>query len=184
MPGEQRVCAMVYASAFAINLALCIVLIPHFGPAGAAIATATAPSRTTHAVRRDQKPARLPRLHLGPRGALAPCTAPSIPRFRVEWRPLAELAALASEWRALASRALEPNVFYEPAFALAAQEVFERGVGAGLVWSQSSERRLVGLFPARIERRRYGIPLPVLVGWTHPLLRSARRWSIASWAKP
>ena len=42
-------------------------------------------------------------------------------RFRVEWRPLAELAALASEWRALASRALEPNVFYEPAFALAAQ---------------------------------------------------------------
>ena len=42
MLGEQRVCAMVYASAFAINLALCIVLIPHFGPAGAAIATATA----------------------------------------------------------------------------------------------------------------------------------------------
>jgi hypothetical protein len=89
-------------------------------------------------------------------------------RFRVEWRPLAELAALGSEWRALASRSLEPNVFYEPAFALAAQEVFGRDVGAGLVWSQSSERRLLGLFPARIERRRYGVPLPVLVGWTHP----------------
>ena len=89
-------------------------------------------------------------------------------RFRVEWRPLAELAALASEWRALAGRALEPNVFYEPAFALAAQQVFGRGVGAGLVWSQSSEQRLLGLFPARIERRRYGVPLPVLVGWTHP----------------
>jgi hypothetical protein len=28
--------------------------------------------------------------------------------------------------------------------------------------------RLVGLFPARIERRRYGIPLPALCGWTHP----------------
>jgi O-antigen/teichoic acid export membrane protein len=42
MLGEQRVCAMVYAGAFAINLVLCIVLIPHFGPAGAAIATATA----------------------------------------------------------------------------------------------------------------------------------------------
>jgi CelD/BcsL family acetyltransferase involved in cellulose biosynthesis len=89
-------------------------------------------------------------------------------RFRVEWRPLAELAALASEWGALASRALEPNVFYEPAFALAAQEAFGRGVGAGLVWSQSSERRLLGLFPARIERQRYGVALPVLVGWTHP----------------
>jgi len=42
MLGEQRVCAMVYAGAFAINLGLCIILIPRFGPAGAASATATA----------------------------------------------------------------------------------------------------------------------------------------------
>ena len=28
--------------------------------------------------------------------------------------------------------------------------------------------RLLGFFPARIERRRYGITRPVLVGWTHP----------------
>jgi CelD/BcsL family acetyltransferase involved in cellulose biosynthesis len=88
--------------------------------------------------------------------------------FHVEWRPLAELAPIAAQWRALAGRALEPNVFYEPAFALAAQPVFGRDVGAGLVWSRSSEPRLLGLFPARIERRRYGVPLPVLVGWTHP----------------
>jgi len=88
--------------------------------------------------------------------------------FRVEWRPLAELSPIAAEWRALAGRALEPNVFYEPAFALAAQPVFGRDVGAGLVWSRSSEPRLLGFFPARIERRRYGVPLPVLVGWTHP----------------
>jgi hypothetical protein len=26
----------------------------------------------------------------------------------------------------------------------------------------------LGFFPARIERRRYGVGLPVLVGWTHP----------------
>ncbi len=88
--------------------------------------------------------------------------------FRVEWRPLAELAAVADEWRALAGRALEPNVFYEPTFALAAQPVFGRDVGAGLVWSRSSEPRLLGLFPARIERRRYGVTLPVLAGWIHP----------------
>jgi O-antigen/teichoic acid export membrane protein len=42
MLGEQRICALVYAGAFGINLALCIVLIPPFGTAGAAIATASA----------------------------------------------------------------------------------------------------------------------------------------------
>jgi CelD/BcsL family acetyltransferase involved in cellulose biosynthesis len=88
--------------------------------------------------------------------------------FRVEWRPLADLAEVAAEWRALAARALEPNVFYEPAFALAAAPAFGRDAGAGLVWSADAPRRLVGIFPARIERRRYGIALPVLVGWTHP----------------
>jgi O-antigen/teichoic acid export membrane protein len=42
MLGEQRVCAMVYAGAFTMNVVLCVILIPLFGPAGAAIATATA----------------------------------------------------------------------------------------------------------------------------------------------
>lgn len=88
--------------------------------------------------------------------------------FRVEWRPLAELAVIAPEWRTLANAAAEPNVFYEPAFALAAQPVFGRGVGAGLVWSRETPGRLLGFFPARIERRRYGVPLPILAGWTHP----------------
>lgn len=88
--------------------------------------------------------------------------------FRVEWRPLAELAGIVPEWQSLAARALEPNVFLEPAFALAAAPVFGADVGVGLVWSRASPRRLVGLFPARIERRRYGLALPVLVGWTHP----------------
>ena len=88
--------------------------------------------------------------------------------FAVEWREMGELEAVADEWRELAARALSPNVFYEPAFALAAAPVFGRGVGAVLVWSGTSPRRLLGFFPARIEKRRYGIPLPVLVGWTHP----------------
>jgi O-antigen/teichoic acid export membrane protein len=42
MLGEQRICAMVYAGAFGVNLALCFVLIPRFGMMGAAISTATA----------------------------------------------------------------------------------------------------------------------------------------------
>jgi len=89
-------------------------------------------------------------------------------RFRVEWRPLAALDGNVAEWRALAVRALEPNVFYEPAFALAAARAFGCDVGAGLVWAPAESSRLLGFFPARIERRRYGLSLPVLVGWTHP----------------
>jgi O-antigen/teichoic acid export membrane protein len=42
MLGQQRVCALVYAAAFSINVALCLLLIPRFGADGAAIATATA----------------------------------------------------------------------------------------------------------------------------------------------
>jgi O-antigen/teichoic acid export membrane protein len=42
MVGEQRLCAAIYASAFAINLLLCFLLIPRIGPLGAAIAIASA----------------------------------------------------------------------------------------------------------------------------------------------
>jgi len=42
MLGEQRISALVYAGAFAVNLGLCFVLIPLFGLVGAALATAIA----------------------------------------------------------------------------------------------------------------------------------------------
>ncbi len=42
MLGERKQCAGVYALAFAINLGLCVVLIPRLGIAGAATATSTA----------------------------------------------------------------------------------------------------------------------------------------------
>jgi O-antigen/teichoic acid export membrane protein len=38
MVGEQRACAIVYLAAFLCNIALCVMLIPRFGVAGAAIA--------------------------------------------------------------------------------------------------------------------------------------------------
>lgn len=92
----------------------------------------------------------------------------AIDAFTVEWRELSQLHAIADEWRALATRALARNVFYEPAFALAAASVFGRDAGAVLVWSGTAPRELLGFFPARMEARRYGLKLPVLVGWTHP----------------
>jgi O-antigen/teichoic acid export membrane protein len=42
MLGERKQCAAIYAVAFAINLVLCIVLIPRIGIEGAAVATSTA----------------------------------------------------------------------------------------------------------------------------------------------
>jgi len=39
MLGQQRACAFAYAAAFAMNLVLCIVLVPRFGGHGAAAAT-------------------------------------------------------------------------------------------------------------------------------------------------
>lgn len=92
----------------------------------------------------------------------------AINSFAVEWRWLADLLPIASEWRELAAHALEPNIFYDPGFALAAASVFGNDVGAVLVWSGTAPRRLLGFFPARTVERRYGLRLPVLIGWTHP----------------
>jgi CelD/BcsL family acetyltransferase involved in cellulose biosynthesis len=90
-------------------------------------------------------------------------------RTRAEWRPLAALGEIDGAWQALAQRALEPNVFYAPAFAGAAAAVFGHDVGAVLAWSaEGAGERLIGLFPARLDRRRYGPLLPLLRGWTHP----------------
>ncbi len=91
--------------------------------------------------------------------------APTAALFSAEWRPLAGLADVADAWRDLCARAAEPNVFYEPAFALAAAPVLGHGAGAVLVWSP--EGRLMGLFPTRVDRHRYGLPFALLAAWTH-----------------
>jgi O-antigen/teichoic acid export membrane protein len=42
MVGEQRLCAAIYATAFTVNLVLCLLLVAWLGVIGAAISTATA----------------------------------------------------------------------------------------------------------------------------------------------
>src|SRR5580704_5640329 len=109
--------------------------------------------------------------------------------FATEWRTLPDLRTIVSELRELAARTLEPNIFYEPDFVLEAANVFGRDAGAVLVWSGTSPRKLLGFFPARIEPQRYGLSLPVLVGWTHPYAplgtplveRDAAEQVIAAW---
>jgi CelD/BcsL family acetyltransferase involved in cellulose biosynthesis len=85
-----------------------------------------------------------------------------------EWKTLEGLGAIVPAWERLAQSALEPNIFYEPAFALPAGEAFGAGAGAVLVWNGAHRERLIGLFPARVARRRYGFGPSILLGWTHP----------------
>jgi CelD/BcsL family acetyltransferase involved in cellulose biosynthesis len=92
--------------------------------------------------------------------------APATRTLRAYWRPLVSLSALADEWRDLAKRALQPNVFYEPDFALAAAEAF--GSDAGAVLVRSTDGVLRGFFPAHPEPYRYGMMSGVIAGWTHP----------------
>lgn len=42
MLGQHSICAGIYALAFAINVVLCVTLIPRFGPSGAAVSVSTA----------------------------------------------------------------------------------------------------------------------------------------------
>jgi O-antigen/teichoic acid export membrane protein len=42
MLGQHKICAVIYAVAFSINVAMCVLLIPMIGPAGAAVSMSTA----------------------------------------------------------------------------------------------------------------------------------------------
>jgi hypothetical protein len=66
---------------------------------------------------------------------LAPAQA-----FVTERRALAALADSIEPWHRLAGRAAEPNVFYEPGFALAAAPVLGGDIEAILVWSTDLPR--------------------------------------------
>jgi CelD/BcsL family acetyltransferase involved in cellulose biosynthesis len=85
--------------------------------------------------------------------------APLRQSYQIEWRALSSLAAIADEWRELAASAIEPNVFYEPAFALAAAPVFGTDTRAVLV--RTAVGKLVGLFPGHPGRL-------MVAGWIHP----------------
>jgi CelD/BcsL family acetyltransferase involved in cellulose biosynthesis len=84
---------------------------------------------------------------------------------------LAPLTAVAaSEWRALAERAIEPNGYYLPDWELAvnASAHGRTGVSALSAWSDTASThggatRLIGLVPAISMWRGYRIPLPALV---------------------
>jgi Acetyltransferase (GNAT) domain len=73
-------------------------------------------------------------------------------------------------WRALGATALVRNPFYEAGYALAAREAFGGGVRLLIVADRSPEApgaRLLAAWPFRLSWGRWGLPLPLLMGWTH-----------------
>lgn len=93
------------------------------------------------------------------------CSRTGLYLFRM---PLRE-NLLSKQWRDLASRVLIENIFYEEEFAVPAAIPFGDGVELLVVTEDESPlSRMLGLWPVRVSRRRWGVPLPVLVGWTHP----------------
>ncbi len=121
---------------------------------------------------RHQAAARLACLHLEPRRTALrakPCTGRSTSAIASSGARSRSLLRTRTTWRALAARALEPNVFYEPAFALAAAPVFGGDAGAGLVWARDNPtpaaRPVSG---AHRKAPLWCAAVPLLVGWTHP----------------
>lgn len=78
----------------------------------------------------------------------------------------AALRALLPDWEALAAEAAEPNPFYEHWMLLPALQAYGAGEGFRCiaVWEDGT---LAALFPMRLERRFYGLPLSVLRSWRH-----------------
>ena len=98
----------------------------------------------------------------------------AINSFAVEWRWLTELLPIEDEWRELAGRALEPNIFYEPGFALRRGRRVRprRRRGAGVVGTAAAQAaRLLSRRGSR--ERRYGHHAAG-AGRLDPSLRAAR----------
>lgn len=93
------------------------------------------------------------------------CPRTGLHLFRVPLRK----DVLTRQWRDLASRALIQNIFYEEEYAVPAAIPFGNGVELLVVTEDASPMsRMLGLWPVRVSWLRWGVPFPVLAGWTHP----------------
>ena len=94
------------------------------------------------------------------------------PALKIAILTAAEATAYETEWRALAGRALQRNVFLEPAFALAAaQHLPEAGKPSFAVVFDGQDIvgpgcRIIGLLPFTTSTLDFGAP--VIRGWKHP----------------
>lgn len=70
-------------------------------------------------------------------------------------------------WEELAARAVEPNIFYEPAWMRAVSRHARdyRGAKVLLAWDGPAKKRLLGLMPVWSAWRALKLPLPAFVAW-------------------
>lgn len=84
-------------------------------------------------------------------------------------RPLDPTAPWREAWETLGAGAAIANPFYEAGYALAGCDAFGAGIRLLMVADRPPEEpgaRLLAVWPHRVARR-WGLPLPVLMGWTH-----------------
>jgi len=110
---------------------------------------------------------------------LAPAVNELAPSARGTAAALVDLAKVPLRaWSHLAACAIEPNAFYQPAWARAvsAHARGRTGAKALLVWDSPEQKTLIGLLPVVSAWRALKFPLPVFVAWqayaplTTPLL--------------
>jgi CelD/BcsL family acetyltransferase involved in cellulose biosynthesis len=70
-------------------------------------------------------------------------------------------------WSSLCSRAIEPNAFYSPEWALAVTRHVsgDHDIQALLAWDSPAKKKLIGLLPVTSTWRALKLPLPMLVTW-------------------
>lgn len=112
-------------------------------------------------------------LALGFRGQAGQVPAEVGPLSVTVARTAVEAAEHVPEWQALADRASEANVFYEPWCLLPALWHLGAGKDTCLVFLYQTDgagQRLAAVFPLERREKLHGLPLRHLVAWRHPHL--------------
>ncbi len=106
------------------------------------------------------EPVRTPPPPAAARARLA--VVPSPPTEHPAFTRLADVSLTA--WRDLAGRAIEPNGYYDPLWAIPVSQ-HARGRKDAQALLASEGNRLTGVMPVRWSRAALGLPGPMLVGW-------------------
>ncbi len=94
----------------------------------------------------------------------------SAARVRADASPnecIALTAVQVGAWSNLFTRAIEPNAFYSPEWALAVTRHVpgDDNIQALLAWDSPAKKKLIGFLPVTSSWRALKLPLPVLVTW-------------------